>query len=113
MSLHLGERDLANSFAWAKRWVLLIVGLVVVSFLSLAALWLLPDWLTKDPRVPSERYKAAADARTGVVAFLAVLGGLGGLYYTSRTFEITRKAQVANQSHANETSRLNAETLRL
>jgi hypothetical protein len=62
---------------------------------------------------PAERHKAAADARTGAVAFIAVLGGLGGLYYTSRSFQLSREAQMEAQKHANETSRRNAETLAL
>src|SRR5713226_4702982 len=79
----------------------LLLGICLLSFL---ALWFVPSWLTQDPPldVPSERYKAAADARTGVVAFLAVLGGIGGLYYTSRTLQLTRKAQIAARDHANE-----------
>jgi hypothetical protein len=59
------------------------------------------------------RHKAAADVRTGVVTFIAVLGGLGGLYYTSRSFQLSREAQIEAQKHANETSRRNAETLAL
>ena len=38
---------------------------------------------------------------------------LGGLYYTSRSFQLTREAQNETQKHANETSRLNAQTLAL
>jgi hypothetical protein len=55
------------------------IGIVAIAVLTL---WLLPSWLTQDPGLPdaAARHKAAADARTGVVAFLAVLGGLGGLY---------------------------------
>jgi hypothetical protein len=82
---------------------------------SATAVWWLPSWLTQHPRLnaPAERHKAAADARTGVVAFIAVLGGLGGLYYTSRSFQLSREAQIEAQKHANETSRRNAETLAL
>jgi hypothetical protein len=89
-----------------------VLGVVVLGVL---AVWLLPSWLTQHPRLvnPSARDKAVADARTGVIAFLAVLGGLGGLYYTSRTFRLSRSAQIEAQKHANETSRLSAETFRL
>lgn len=89
-----------------------VLGVVVLGVL---AVWLVPSWLTQHPPLanPSSQNKAVADARTGVIAFLAVLGGLGGLYYTSRTFRLSRDEQIDAQKHANETSRLNAETLRL
>jgi Pentapeptide repeats (8 copies) len=94
-----------------------VTGAVVLSVvvLGLLAVWLVPSWLAPHPRLvsASAQNKAVADARTGVIAFLAVLGGLGGLYYTSRTFRLSRDAQIEAQKHANETSRLNAETLRL
>lgn len=88
------------------------LGIVAVAVLTL---WLLPSWLTQDPGLPDApaRHKAAADARTGVVAFVAVLGGLGGLYYTSRNFELSRKAQITAQENANEASHRSAEALGL
>lgn len=94
-----------------------LVGTFVLSVIALGALviWLLPSWLAQHPLLsnPSAQSKAVTDARTGVITFLAVLGGLGGLYYTGRTFRLSRDAQIDAQKHANETSRLNAETLRL
>jgi Pentapeptide repeats (8 copies) len=90
--------------------------LVLGSFiLAILAIWLLPLWLTQNPSLvtASERHKAAADARTGLVAFLAVLGAIGGLYYTSRTFRLSRDAQIAARQYADETTRLSVETLRL
>jgi hypothetical protein len=89
--------------------------ILAVVVLGVLAVWLLPSLLTQHPRAvsPSERYKAVADARTGVIAFLAVLGALGGLYYTARTYRISRDAQIDARKYADETSRLSAETLHL
>jgi hypothetical protein len=47
------------------------------------------------------------------VAFLAVLGAIGGLYYTSRTFRLSRDAQIAARKYAEETTRLGVDTLHL
>jgi Pentapeptide repeats (8 copies) len=93
-----------------------LVGAAVVGVVVLGALtvWLLPSWLAQYPGAsPSARNTAVADARTGVIAFLAVLGGLGGLYYTSGTFRLSRDAQIAARKYADETFRLSASTLRL
>jgi hypothetical protein len=94
----------------------IVVGAVALGVVALALLtiWLLPAWLTQHPRLSGpERHKAAADARTGVIALVGVLGALGGLYYTSRNFKLARDAQIAAQKQANETSGLSAQTLRL
>jgi Pentapeptide repeats (8 copies) len=90
---------------------IVVLGVLVLAWL---ALWLVPSWLTQYPSLGEApaRHKAAADARTGVVAFLAVLGGLGGLYYTSRTFRVGRDAQISASKYASETLRLSQETLR-
>jgi Pentapeptide repeats (8 copies) len=101
---------------WVKNTAVVIgAGVLGAVILAWLALLLLPSWLTQHPHLsaPAERHKAAADARTGVVAFIAFLGGLGGLYYTSRSFQLTRESQLRAQEHANETSRLSADTFRL
>lgn len=94
-----------------------LVGAAVLGVVALGvlAIWLLPSWLTQHPHLatPSARNKAIADTRTGVIAFIAVLGGLGGLYYTSRTFRLSRDAQTDARKYADKTSRLSAETLHL
>src|SRR5215510_15089609 len=93
-----------------------LAGAVVLGVVALGvvAVWLVPSWLTH-PRLvnPSAQNTAVADACTGVIAFLAVLGGLGGLYYTSRTFRLSRDAQTDARKYADKTSRLSAETLHL
>ena len=80
----------------------ILVVLVVAGVLGACALavWLLPVLLTEHPHLTkaAARYKAEADIRTGLVALLAVLGALGGLYYTGRTFRLSQ-----------ETNRLSAE----
>lgn len=80
-----------------------LVGAVVVG-LALITLWIMPVWLTEHPHIadPAERQKAIADARTGMVTFLAFIGAFGGLYYTSRTF---RQGQESLR-HTSETLRL-------
>lgn len=76
--------------------------------LAIAIFVLLPPVVALDPSlvVPSERQKAVADTRTSLVALLAVLGGLGGLYYTDRTFHQSRVV------HA-DAARTAAQTLKL
>jgi Pentapeptide repeats (8 copies) len=95
----------------------MLVGAAILAVVLLGALavWLLPSWLTQSPRSasPSEREKAVADARTGVIAFLAVLGGLGGLYYTARTFRVSRDAQIDARKYADVTARMSAKTVDL
>jgi hypothetical protein len=98
-----------------KTAAMIAVAVLGVVVLGVLAVWLLPSWLTQHPRLvsPPERDKAVADARTGVIAFLAVLGGLGGLYYTGRAFRVSRDAQADARKYADETSRLSAQTLHL
>lgn len=99
---------------WGKNAILIGAVALGVVALALLTIWLLPAWLTQHPRLNGpERHKAAADARTGVIALAGVLGALGGLYYTSRSFRLARDAQIAAQRQANETSSLSAKTLQL
>jgi hypothetical protein len=92
--------------------ILFVLG---VGLLAVLALWLLPRWLTQDPDLGSaaDQHSAEADARTGVLAFIAVVGGLGGLYYTSNTVRVSRAAQISASNYANETLRLTQATLLL
>jgi hypothetical protein len=88
-----------------------VLGVIVLGTLTV---WLLPFWLSQySGASPSARNTAMADARTGIIAFLAVLGGLGGLYYTSGTFRLSRDAQIAARKYADETFRLSTSTLHL
>lgn len=98
-----------------KRITLAILVVSGVLLFAVFALWLLPAWLTQHPHLndPAERQKAASDARTGVVAFIAVLGGLGGLYYTSKTFRASREAQDSASKTASEAAQLSQETFSL
>jgi Pentapeptide repeats (8 copies) len=95
-----------SAAAWTRA------ALIVLGVLILAAmlLWLVPIFLVQQSEftftTASEEQKALADARTGLVAFLAVLGTLGGLYYTAMTYRF------ANDK-GQETAALTAGTLRL
>jgi hypothetical protein len=88
---------------------------LAVLILAAFSLWLVPTWLTQDPQltVPVDRQKAMADTRTGVVAFLAVFGAIGGLYYTANSFFLSQKTQKEASIRAQETASHSAETLRL
>jgi len=70
----------------------MVIGVIALGGL---AVWLLPVLLTRYPHLanPVDRYSAEASVRTGLVALLAVLGGLGGLYYTGRTFRLSQETQ--------------------
>jgi hypothetical protein len=61
-------------------------------------LWALPAWLTLQPRVTgAARHLAINDARVGIAAVLAVLGTVGGLGYTIRTYRLSRQGQIADR----------------
>jgi hypothetical protein len=99
-----------------RRTILLVMAVISgIAVIALIALWIVPSWLTMHPHLstPAQRHKAEADTRTGVVALLAVLGGIAGLYYTSRTVRLSREAQTSANRYANETSRLGQQTLAL
>jgi hypothetical protein len=76
--LRVAAMDSVRSVATLKRITLATLVVLGVLVLAVLALWLLPAWLTQDPHLssPADRHKAPADARTGVVAFIAVLGCL-------------------------------------
>ncbi|TVL88451.1 hypothetical protein CD790_30855 [Streptomyces sp. SAJ15] len=85
----------------ASQWWLVVGALLALGAVGVAALWWLPALLTRAPHIadPAARAKAISDARTGVVAFLAFVGaaGAGGLYFTSRTFQLTRTTQITER----------------
>jgi hypothetical protein len=80
-----------------QAWLLAAVPLAVLA--GALVLWALPAWLTLHPRVATaaERHKAISDARTGILALLAVLGTVGGLAYTAQTYRLSRRGQVADR----------------
>jgi hypothetical protein len=96
----------------AAKAALAVAGLVISAVL---AVWLLPAVLTEHPYLsnPMDRYAAESGVRTGLVALIGVLGGLGGLYFTSRTYRLSKDAQIADREYSNQTFRLSQETLRL
>jgi Pentapeptide repeats (8 copies) len=83
--------------------------------IAVALVWIVPAALTRHPIVHgSDRLKAISDARTGVVALAAGAAALGGLIYTSNTYRLSRKGQVADRytkaveqlGHANSSVRV-------
>ena len=61
-----------------KTAMLVGAAILAVALIGALAVWLLPSWLTQSPRLasPSEREKAVADARTGVVSHVPEHHGL-------------------------------------
>ena len=76
-----------------------VAGLCVFALLLAALLlWVLPSWLTERPHVAGmDRHTATNAARTGVVAFLAVLGALGSLVFTGQTYLLSRREHVTDR----------------
>jgi len=75
-----------------------VTGMAIVA-MGVVVIWWLPTLLTRHPEVPdpAERHKAAADVRTGLVAFLALVGAGIGVVYTSWTFRLTRTGQITDR----------------
>lgn len=98
-----------------RRGVLRAVWVLAILILAVFSLWLVPTWLTQDPQLtaPVDRQKAMTDTRNGLVAFLAVLGAMGGLYYTANSFSLSRETQKAARERDQATAINTAETLRL
>jgi hypothetical protein len=89
----LGRKRSPRTFLLACAGV--ISGIAV--FLTLF-LWVLPTWLTMYPHVTGvNRLDAMNGARLGIGAVLAVLGTVGGLFYTIRTFRLTQRGQIADR----------------
>src|SRR5664280_418571 len=77
---------------WVARWFL--VGCATAA----AILWGLPILLTLHPHLSGfEKHKAINEARTGVAAVLAALGGGAGLGYTARTYRLSGQGQIADR----------------
>ncbi|TDW60684.1 pentapeptide repeat-containing protein [Kribbella pratensis] len=90
-------------------WILLLTILVII------AIWPVPTLLVQSGRLSeTDRLKAVADTRSGVIATLTALAGAGGLAYTIATYRlgvadrlIERFENAAAQlGHRNETIRL-------
>jgi hypothetical protein len=81
----------------SQAWLLAAVPSVLLA--GALILWALPAWLTLHPRVATaaERHKAISDARTGIVALLAILATAGGLAYTAQTYRLSRRGQIADR----------------
>jgi len=90
-------------------WILLLTVLVII------AIWPVPTLLVHSGQLSeTDRLKAVADTRSGVIATLTALAGAGGLAYTIATYRlgvadrlIERFENAAAQlGHRNETIRL-------
>lgn len=91
--VHSAARRLPHRWVW---WA--IAGLAIIA-VGVLVIWWLPTLLTRHPKVPdaAERHKAASDVRTGLLAFLALIGaGVGGVY-TAMTFRLTRRGQITDR----------------
>lgn len=83
----------------ARRTVaIVVVALIVVAGLGVLALWSVPILLTRHPETSgADRHQAIADARTGCLAFLALVGAAVSAVYAVRTYELSRRGQIADR----------------
>jgi hypothetical protein len=72
----------------------LVIAVLIALAIMALALWAIPGLLTLGfSNDEEERYKAMSDARTGVVALIAVTATVGTLYITARNFRATQREQ--------------------
>jgi uncharacterized protein YjbI with pentapeptide repeats len=75
-----------------------VAGAVVVALVGVCALWLVPEWLTRYPKVTgADKFRALADARTGTLTFLGFLGAAVSVVYAARTFRLSRTGQITDR----------------
>lgn len=76
-------------------WVTAITAGIAASVLFL---WVLPAWLTLHPHLEgAERHTAITATRVGIVAYLVTLGAGGTLFFTARTYGLTKTGQVTDR----------------
>jgi uncharacterized protein YjbI with pentapeptide repeats len=74
--------------------------LFITTVLAGLTLWILPALLTRQPSrgmTASERLKAVNDVRPPLVAFLIAVGTAGTLWFTSRTYVLSREGHVTDR----------------
>jgi hypothetical protein len=75
--------------------LLLLLAVLVVGALTL---WILPAALAPSAGLTAaERAKASNDVRAPVIAFLLAVGAAGTLWFTGRTYLLSREAQVTDR----------------
>lgn len=73
---------------------------MVTTAVAALVLWILPALLTQQPSrdmTASERLKAVNDVRPPLVAFLISLGAAGTLWFTYRTYVLSREGHVTDR----------------
>ena len=78
------------------RWLPLLGFTLVIAVLGLGVLWILPNYLSRAYQ-GADRVKAVGDARTAGVTFLIAVGAGLSVWYTSRTYALTREGQVTDR----------------
>ena len=82
------------------KWTSIAAAVLLVIAAGAIVLWVLPIWLTREPSVGMtnpDKHTAIGAARTGIVAFLVVLGTGGGLAYTAKTYRLSQQGQRADR----------------
>jgi hypothetical protein len=67
-----------------------------VTAVAALALWLVPAWLARGFH-GADRVTAVGDARTACVAFVVAVGAGVTVFYTSKTYRLSREAQVTDR----------------
>ncbi|KRE55630.1 hypothetical protein ASG70_09945 [Phycicoccus sp. Soil748] len=78
---------------------MLACGFVSLAGVLILVVWILPTALTKHPVIPdaADRHKAAADARSALVALLVAAGAGGTLAYTARSYRLNREGHITER----------------
>lgn len=74
--------------------------IAVVVAVGSVALWIVPEALTQQVSrdlTTSERLTAVNDARAPVVAFIVAVGAAGSLWFTARTYTLSREGHVTER----------------
>jgi uncharacterized protein YjbI with pentapeptide repeats len=102
---NIGMVRLGGRLGLDRRWrrivrvaTIAVAGAVGVVLLGVCALWLVPAWLTRYPKVTgAEKFSAIAGARTGTLTFLGFLGAAVSVVYAARTFRLSRTGQITDR----------------
>lgn len=81
-------------------WSLVVFLLLITTAIAAVVLWILPLLLTRqvfDGMTAAERLKAENDIRPPLVAFLVAIGAAGTLWFTSRTYVLSREGHVTDR----------------
>jgi hypothetical protein len=85
---------------WITRTVWILSFVAAVALIGLLVLWVLPSLLTRHPSTgltAAQRLSATNAVRATLVTFAVAVGAAGTLFFTGRTFLLSRETQVTER----------------